>query len=198
VQKILFFSSNKNKIKEIKNKLKNYNIKIITIKKNKEVSFPTESGLSFNENASIKSNFGFKIYKIPCFADDSGICISALKNMPGIASKKFLKSFKTESEGLQYILDITKKKMDFDAYFYSSIAFTINNTKTIFFNGIVKGLISQKPLGLGGFGYDPIFIPRGKKNTFAEMTIEEKNNISHRSIAINKFINYLTKTASPL
>ena len=86
----------------------------------------------------------------------------------------------------------------FLAYFYSSIAFTINNTKTIFFNGIVKGLISQKPLGLGGFGYDPIFIPRGKKNTFAEMTIEEKNNISHRSIAINKFINYLTKTASPL
>ena len=100
-----------------------------------------------------------------------------------------------ESEGLNKtftkIINKTKKLSDSHAYFQTTIALTIDNNKIIFFNGIIKGSISSEPKGEGGFGYDSIFIPKGYNKTFAEMSSEEKNKISHRAIASKKLKKYL-------
>ena len=89
------------------------------------------------------------------------------------------------------IINKTKKLSDSHAYFQTTIALTIDNNKTIFFNGIIKGNISSEPKGGRGFHYDPIFIPKGYNKTFAEMAPEEKNKISHRAIAIKKLKDFI-------
>ena len=193
MKEILFFSNNKNKIIEISNFFKNSSIKILSLNDFKKIYSPKETGSTFEENAKIKSLYGYKNFKIICFADDSGICINALKGKPGINSKNFLHSTKNERDILKKIISIAKLKNNYDAEFHSKICLTINKNKNVFFEGIVKGKIAKKITGNEGFGYDPIFIPMGKKVTFAEMNLDEKNTISHRSIAIQKLKNYITK-----
>jgi len=131
---------------------------------------------------------------LPCFADDSGICIDALDNSPGIKSNRFQKKNGGYKKTFEIIINKTKSKKKFGAYFQTSIALTINHKKTIYFNGIVKGTISSTPLGSFGFDYDPIFIPNGTNKTFAQMSSEEKNTISHRYIATKKLKEFLLKS----
>ena len=193
MKKVIFFSHNKNKIKEVLNFFNKTNINILSLESFQNVTEINETGCTFEENAKIKSNYGYEKLKLPCFADDSGICISAMNNFPGIKSKRFLKKHSTYKKTFSNIIDETKKFSDNRAYFQTSIALTINQNNTIFFNGVIKGKISSKPKGKYGFHYDPIFIPNGYNKTFAEMSLEEKNKISHRAVAIGKLIKYLTQ-----
>ena len=195
-KKIFFFSQNKYKIDEIEKIFSNLNISLLSLNNLPETNIPEETGTSFEENASIKSNYGFKLSKLPSFADDSGICISALNNKPGIRSKEYLNKNSGSNKILEKIINKTIKLNNARAYFQSSIALTINSNKTIFFTGIIKGNISRDIKGLGGFGYDPIFIPSGYNKTFAEMNLEEKNKISHRAIAAEKIKKYLLKLSN--
>ena len=156
-----------------------------------KIKSPNENGITFKENAKIKSNFGLKTYKKPCFADDSGICIEAMNNNPGINSKKFLEQNSGALDTFNLIFSLVNKTKKNKAFFQTSICLSLKAKKHIFFNGIVKGTITQSIKGSGGFGYDPIFVPLGYKKTFAEMTVEEKNLVSHRSIAIKKLKKYL-------
>ena len=189
-KKILVFSSNKNKIKEIKKIFIGKKIKFLSIDKS---VMPAETGKTFNQNAKLKSKRGFDLYKIPCISDDSGICVSALKGGPGVFSKRFEKKFKSQNHANQEIIKLTKKLQDNKAYFKSVISFTYKKNKTITFEGIRNGIIVSKPRGKRGFGYDPIFQPNGVKKTYAEMSKNEKNSISHRSIAMNKFFIFLNQ-----
>ena len=191
MKKVIFFSHNINKINEIIELFKDSNINVLSLANFSNIKIPEESGSSFKENSKIKSEYGFKILKLPCFADDSGICISALKNFPGIKSKRFLIESGGWDKAFDKIINKTKKLSDSRAYFQTSISLTINQNKTISFNGIVKGNITSNPRGEGGFDYDPIFIPKGYNKTFAEMSSEEKNKISHRAIATKKLKSYL-------
>ena len=191
MRKILFFSNNIHKLKEIKKlttclKIKLYSPNDFELKKE-----PKENGNSFAENSKIKSLFGYKKIKLPCFADDSGICIEALKWGPGISSKKFICSFSSEKNCFDYIFNKVKKTGKNKAYFQTSICYTLREDYHIIFEGKVKGHISNKYSGKHGFGYDPIFIPDGYKKTFGEIKSFEKNRISHRAIAINKFIDFI-------
>tara|TARA_B100000575_G_scaffold5895_1_gene4385 strand:+ start:1170 stop:1751 length:582 start_codon:yes stop_codon:yes gene_type:complete len=191
LKEILFFSSNKNKIKEIKKLFKFKSIKILTLEDVGIADEPKEVGETFEENAKIKSDYGFDNTGIPCFADDSGICIESLKWDPGVLSKRFLEKFKTNEECFSYIfkkIRIIKKEK---AFFKTSISLTTYMRQNILFNGRVDGTISIKKRGLNGFGYDPIFIPLNFKKTLAEMKLKQKNSISHRSIAVTKLINFL-------
>ena len=192
MKNIFFFTGNKNKYSEIKRLLKNTNLKIYTLNNFKNFREPIESGKSFAENAKIKSDFGFIKTNIPCFADDSGICIKALNYKPGIFSKRYLNNFKSNKDCFNKIISQVEKSGEQAAFFKTSISLTIKLGITVCFEGVVRGKISNKVCGKNGFGYDPIFIPNGYSKTFAEMDIETKNLISHRSIAMKKLVNFLT------
>ena len=192
MKNIFFFTGNKNKYSEIKRLLKNTNLKIYTLNNFKNFREPIESGKSFAENAKIKSDFGFIKTNIPCFADDSGICIKALNYKPGILSKRYLNKFNSNKVCFNKIINQVEKSGEQAAFFKTSISLTIRLGITVCFEGVVRGKISNKVCGKNGFGYDPIFIPNGYSKTFAEMDIETKNLISHRSIAMKKLVNFLT------
>lgn len=191
--KILIYSSNQKKISELKKIILIKKLKFVTLKNINLKSLPKEYGKTFKENAIIKSKFGFNKYKLPCVADDSGICISALQNRPGVYSNRFLNKYKTIKKAHYEILKKINKTGNNNAYFKTVISLTYKKNKTITFEGIKRGIIVQKMLGKNGFGYDPIFKPNNSKKTFAQMTKKEKNSISHRSIAINKLLKFLNK-----
>jgi XTP/dITP diphosphohydrolase len=114
-----------------------------------------------------------------------------MNNNPGIKSKKFLETNNSTLDAFNLVLSLVDKTKKNKAFFQTSICLSLNVKEHVFFNGIVRGTITNNIKGSGGFGYDPIFIPHGYKKTFAEMTVEEKNSISHRSIAIKKLKKYL-------
>lgn len=189
---LLFFSNNENKKKEVENLFKKLKYKILSPRDMSLIFEPNEIGKSFIDNAKIKSSYGFNKFNIPCFADDSGICIEALNWKPNINSKNFLGSFKNKNDCFNYILKKVNKTKKNKAYFITSICLTLNKKHHIIFQGRLDGTISNKAMGQRGFGFDPIFKPFKFTKTLGEMSKEEKNKISHRSIAINKLINFLT------
>ena len=192
MKKLIFFSNNKNKNIEIKKLFQKTPITILNLKDFNKINSPRETGNTFEENAKIKSLFGLNFFKLPCFADDSGICIDAMNNKPGVDSKNFL--IKNENKNaFKLIFSSVDLKKNYKAFFKTSICLSVKIDQHIFFNGKIEGTISKEIRGLNGFGYDPIFIPKGQSKTFAEMTIDKKNLISHRSIAINKLKKYLNK-----
>ncbi len=194
MKEIIFFSNNKNKIQEISNLFIKFNYKLLSLNDFKNTESPIENGKTFKDNAKIKSIYGYKKFNKLCFADDSGICIDALNGAPGINSKKYLESEKNKNTTLNKIISMAKNKDRYKAFFETSICLTLNINKQIFFTGRVYGKISLKIRGNNGFGYDPIFIPNGMNLTFSEMTIYQKNLLSHRAIAIKKLSKYLTNS----
>ena len=194
MKEIIFFSNNKNKIKEISNLFIKFNYKLLSLNDFKNTESPIENGKTFKDNAKIKSIYGYKKFNQLCFADDSGICIDALNGAPGINSKQYLESEKNKNTILNKIISLAKNKDRYKAFFETSICLTLNINKQIFFTGRVYGKISLKIRGNHGFGYDPIFIPNGMNLTFSEMTIYQKNLLSHRAIAIKKLSKYLTNS----
>ena len=194
MKEIIFFSNNKNKIQEISNLFIKFNYKLLSLNDFKNTESPIENGKTFKDNAKIKSIYGYKKFNQLCFADDSGICIDALNGAPGINSKQYLESEKNQNTTLNKIISLAKNKDRYKAFFETSICLTLNINKQIFFTGRVYGKISLKIRGNHGFGYDPIFIPNGMNLTFSEMTIYQKNLLSHRAIAIKKLSKYLTNS----
>ncbi len=192
MRKLLFFSNNKNKTIEIKKIFKKFKLEILSLSDLDISDEPKESGQTFEENAKIKSDYGFNKTGFPCFADDSGICIESLNWKPGVLSKRFLNNFKSNQACFESIIESTKKNNKQSAYFNTSISLTIKNNQNIIFNGKIDGKISEQAKGRFGFGYDPIFIPKNYNKTLAELSTKEKNQISHRSIAVTKLINFLT------
>ena len=191
MKKLLFFSFNSGKIKEIKNLFGIHDINIHTPKEFNLNYSPKENGSSFAENAKIKSFYGYQKLLIPSFADDSGICIEALGWKPNILSRRFLENFANDKDCFRYILKKVEKSKKFKAYFKTSICITLKENYHIVFEGKVNGRISNKVLGNNGFGYDPIFIPEGQTKTYGEISNKSKNLSSHRSSAIKKLISFL-------
>ena len=191
MNRILFFSNNKNKISEVNKLFKQFSINLISLNDLGFSEAPKENGKTFAENAKIKSLFGFKNFNIPCFADDSGICISALQNKPGVLSRDFIESFSNNEECFEFIFKKVKNHKDNRAFFKTSICFTSRLNHHVIFEGKINGKISNKIAGKNGFGFDPIFIPQGFSNTFGNMSAKSKNRVSHRSVAITKLISFL-------
>ncbi|MDC0060367.1 RdgB/HAM1 family non-canonical purine NTP pyrophosphatase [Pelagibacteraceae bacterium] len=188
---ILFFSHNQKKIIEIKQIFKDSKIKIYDLNSFKKIKEPKETGATFSSNAKIKSKYGQQLFDMPCFADDSGFCVEALKNNPGVKSKRFLEKFSNNKKAFEYIISNVVKKRNNKAFFVTAISLTLKENHHITFLGKISGSVSLKPKGMNGFGYDPIFIPENNIKTFAEMSLEEKNVISHRKIAITKLKSFL-------
>lgn len=142
------------------------------------------------ENAIQKAEYLYGKYKMDCFADDTGLCIDALDGKPGVFSARYAGPKKDSLDNMKKVLDEMEGAKNRSAQFKTVIALFIDGNRYIF-KGICQGTITNKPIGKDGFGYDPIFIPKGYSNTFAEMTIEEKNRISHRAKAVEQLVAFL-------
>lgn len=186
--KYILATNNINKLNEIK-PLLNDKVEILTLNDlnfNKDI---IEDGLTFEENAFIKAKTLYDLYKIPVISDDSGLMVKSLNNEPGIHSKRY--SNKGDYENNIKLLKNLNNKENRTAKFVTVICL-YDGDNPIYFKGIMEGLISKEIKGKSGFGYDPIFIPKGYNKTISELGIEIKEKISHRSKAINKLVNYLT------
>lgn len=186
---ILIASKNKNKIDEIKNILPNFNlISLLDLNDNYEV---IEDGNTFYDNALLKASYYHKKYKLPVIADDSGLLIDSLNGKPGVHSKRF--SGGDDNENNKLVLNLLKGVKNRKASFKTVIIYIDKEGKINKFEGIWKGVISNKIEGKEGFGYDPIFIPEGKKIAVSKLGNLYKNKNSHRSKAILLLKNYLNE-----
>lgn len=147
---------------------------------------------TFEGNALQKAEFVFENYNTPCFADDSGLEVYALNNEPGVYSARYAGSQRNSDDNIDLLLNKLGNLENRNARFRSTIAL-VGFGSTQIFEGTIEGEIIYKRQGNMGFGYDPVFKPKGSSKTFAEMTLEEKNTMSHRAIAIEKLVDYLMK-----
>lgn len=149
-----------------------------------------ETGDTLEDNALEKARFVHDAFDVNCFADDTGLEIDALNGAPGVFSARYAGPGKQDVKNVNKVLQEMKGISNRKACFRTVIA-TIINGETQFFEGIVEGTILDSPVGSGGFGYDPIFKPNEADVSFAEMSLSEKNQISHRGRAIKKLSEYL-------
>ena len=187
---LLFATSNKNKVLEIKKVLpKEFNIKSLD-----DIGFCEEVPENENTiegNAIFKANYIYKKYNLNVFADDTGLEVDSLNGKPGVHSARYAGISKNSTDNINKLLKKLKNKKNRKARFKTIIALILNS-KIHTFEGVVEGIITKKPKGENGFGYDPVFIPRGYTKTFGELSLEEKNSISHRSLAMNKLIDFIS------
>lgn len=189
--KLVFATNNSNKIAEVSNLISNQ-IAIISLKDigcNEDI---VESEDTIIDNAILKANYIKNTYGYDCFADDTGLEVDFLNGRPGVYSKRFAGENSTDELNMGKLLECMKESNNRNARFRTVIALNINN-QVITFTGVCEGEILKQRKGNNGFGYDPIFLPKGYNNSFGEMSIIEKNEIAHRSKAVKKLINYLSK-----
>ena len=184
MKKILIGTHNRGKFREISFLLssKFRRINPTSLK----IPSPKESGRSFVSNSKLKANFFSKYVDYPVISDDSGLCIKALNQKPGIYSARLAKRHGSFLKAMKYILKKMKRKKNRSATFVCSLSFKTPNRKIINVVGKISGNISYDILGKNGFGYDPIFIPNNYKKTFGEMLKSKKIKIDHRYIAFKK------------
>ena len=186
--KLLFTSSNEHKTAEIRSQLPGF--EILNLKDvGCDVDIP-ETASSFVGNARLKARFGIDNFGVNCFSDDSGLEVFALNNAPGVYSARYAGSEKNDEANLQKLLETLKNENNREACFKTVIVLILNEVEYVF-EGVVEGTIITEKRGDFGFGYDPIFIPNGYSKTFAEMTMDEKSNVSHRAIAVKKMVEFL-------
>lgn len=150
-----------------------------------------ETGVTFHENAKQKTDFLVNKYGLNCFGDDSGLEIDALNGEPGVYSARY-SGTRDMQKNISVVLEKLTHESNRNARFKTVISLYLNQQQ-YFFEGSIEGKIIMELKGTDGFGYDPIFIPNGFSKTFAEMTAEEKNKISHRAIAVSKLAEFLGK-----
>lgn len=188
--KLLFASQNENKKREIEMVL-NPGIEVITLREmNFENELP-EPYETLEKNAKSKAQFVFRKFQMPCFSEDTGLEIEALHGEPGVHSARYAGEHKSSSDNIELVLKKMKDAMNRTAEFRTVICL-IASEAFYFFEGNVKGKIAYEPAGHSGFGYDPIFIPDGFDQTFAELPSEIKNKISHRAGAVSKMNQFLS------
>lgn len=151
-----------------------------------------ETATTLRGNAEIKADYVRKYYGYECFADDTGLMVDALEGAPGVYSARYAGDGHDSQANMALLLENMKGVSNRHAYFSTVIALT-NGDEMLFFEGRVDGVISETPSGTDGFGYDPIFVPDGYDRSFAEMSADEKNAISHRGRATALLIDYLKK-----
>ena len=189
-QNLVFATKNKNKIKEIEAALSGDFI----LKSLNDIGCReglAETGKTLQENAFQKAQFVAKNYHVNCFSDDTGLEVEALNGQPGVFSARYAGIANDSEKNIQKLLQELKGIQNRSAQFRTVICLILGN-ETHYFEGIVTGKILESPVGENGFGYDPIFVPDGYNISFAQMSLEQKNQISHRAIAFKKLIEFLT------
>ncbi len=188
---LVFASNNKNKIKEIQALVAD-TIQIISLEDIGCTEDIPETAETIEGNAILKANYVTEKYGYPCFADDTGLEVDALNGAPGVYSARYAGEQKDANDNMDKLLLELKDKSNRKANFKTVIALNLNGKQNLF-TGIINGKIIDEKIGTNGFGYDPVFIAEGHQKTFAQLTLEEKAQISHRGIAVAQLIAFLSK-----
>lgn len=189
-KEIVFATANANKIKEV-TLLLGDRYRLLDLKDiGCYIDIP-ETSNTLEGNASLKAQYVADNFQKDCFSDDTGLEVNALHGAPGVYSARYAGTDKSSEANMDKLLNALKDETDRFAQFRTAIAL-IKGGKKYLFEGIVKGTILTERHGNEGFGYDSIFCPQGYDKTFAELSMEEKNKISHRAIAIRKLIDFLS------
>lgn len=188
---IVFATNNENKLREIRDIL-GTSFSLLSLRDlNMENDIP-ENMPDLEGNAMEKARYIHRLVNMSVFADDTGLEIEVLKGLPGVHSARFAGEDKNSDANIEKVLKMMGNAENRRARFRTVIALIYNNSEYLF-DGIVNGTIIQEKRGSGGFGYDPVFVPEGHERTFAEMTLYEKNKISHRARAFEKLRYFLVQ-----
>jgi XTP/dITP diphosphohydrolase len=189
LRRIVFATNNQHKLKEVQKLLLN-SIELLSLN---DIGFDEDIAEDFNtleENASQKAWYIYNKFKTDCFADDTGLEVDALNGAPGVFSARYAGEHKSSIDNINKLLKDLKTVSNKNAQFRTVISLVLNGEE-LQFEGIVRGKIIDSCIGSDGFGYDPVFIPDGYQQTFAQMDLDLKNEISHRGIAVKKLANFL-------
>lgn len=189
--KLVFATHNKNKLQEVQ-ALMPSSIELLSLDDISCFEEIPETATTIEGNAVLKADFVTKHYKMNCFADDTGLEVAALNGAPGVYSARYAGEAKNSEENIDKLLRELEGEKNRNAQFKTVIALNKDNQQFLF-PGICKGTIISKRKGSKGFGYDAVFQPEGYTKTFAEMSLEEKSKISHRGIALQDLIKFLSK-----
>ncbi len=189
---LVFASNNEHKIKEI-NSLLGSSFKLLGLRDINILEDIPEKETRIEGNAIAKARYVYNASGMDVFADDTGLEIFALNGLPGVHSARFAGEDKDSSANIEKVLSLLGNTEFRTARFRTVIALILNS-KEYLFEGEINGTIIREKRGTGGFGYDPIFIPDGKASTFAEMSLAEKNTISHRARAFMKLKEFLLQS----
>jgi len=191
MQQLVFATNNAHKLEEVAAKIEG-KIKLLNLTDIGCIEEIDETGATFRENASLKSRFIYDKYHINCFGDDSGLEIEALNGEPGVFSARYAGEHGNHAANIDKTLAALKNITNRKANFRTVISLIWNGDE-YFFEGVINGTIRNERIGTAGFGYDPIFQPDGYTKTFAEMSLAEKNKISHRAIAMADLLDFLKR-----
>ncbi|MEJ2163634.1 MAG: non-canonical purine NTP diphosphatase [Robiginitalea sp.] len=191
MKKLVFATHNPDKLKEI-NQMMPSGFQLLSLEDIGCGGKIPETADTLEGNARIKAAHVWENYGYDCFADDTGLEVTALQGAPGVYSARYAGPGANASSNMKKLLTELQTHKDRSGRFRTVIALVING-QFHFFQGVAQGDIICEPKGSGGFGYDPIFLPAGFKKTFAELPLEVKNQISHRGIAFKKLSAYLHK-----
>jgi XTP/dITP diphosphohydrolase len=187
--KIVFASNNINKIQEIQSMLPE-SIQIVSLESIGCFEEIPETAETIEGNAILKANYVTQNYGFDCFADDTGLEVDSLNGEPGVYSARYAGEQRNVDDNMDKLLEELLDKTNRNAQFKTVIALNLKG-KQYLFEGIASGEITLEKKGTGGFGYDPIFKPNGYENTFAELSLEVKNEISHRGKATKALLEFL-------
>lgn len=191
MEELVIATNNQHKVEEIRRALGN-KIKLISLKDLGSREEIPEDGTTLKENAYQKAKYVWDKYKKNCFADDTGLMVDALDGAPGVYSARYAGEHCSFDDNIDLLLENMEGKTNRNAYFATVICL-IQDGEPVYFEGKCEGCILTERYGRGGFGYDPIFMPKGYGESFAEISMEEKNKISHRGKATEKLIKHLLK-----
>jgi XTP/dITP diphosphohydrolase len=189
MKRIVFATNNAHKLSEVKAVLGD-GYELVTLREVGITEDIPETGATLDENASIKARYVYERTGLDCFADDTGLEVDALGGAPGVYSARYAGENNDSEANMQKLLENLTGKSDRRAQFRTVIALIINGEEKLF-DGVVKGVITTEKRGDSGFGYDPIFVPEGYSESFAQMSGEMKNSISHRFRATKQLSDYL-------
>ena len=187
--KLVFATQNSNKLKEVRPLLPE-TVQLVSLRDLETGEELPETGRTLEANVAQKAKYIYEKFGMNCFADDTGLEVAALDGRPGVWSARYAGPACRSEDNVRKVLTELKDVEDRKARFRTVIALIVDGQEYLY-EGVVNGTIARDPAGSGGFGYDPVFIPEGEARTFAEMSLEEKNRISHRALAVRAFINGL-------
>jgi XTP/dITP diphosphohydrolase len=185
-------TNNPGKLKEIQGLLSK-DFELLTLADVGHLDELEEDQDTIEGNAIQKATFIYNKYKQSCFADDSGLEVTALNGAPGVYSAMYAGPHRNHGDNIKLLLKNLEGVSDRSARFKTVIAYCDANGELTLFEGVLPGKIIHEKRGTEGFGYDPVFLPDGQSKTLAQMTLEEKNRISHRSIALKKLAGFLNR-----
>jgi XTP/dITP diphosphohydrolase len=188
--KLIFASHNENKTAEIRQLLP-AGIELLSLNDLNFQEEIIETSDTLEGNSALKAAYIYSMFKLPCFADDSGLEVDFLQNRPGVYSARYAGEPKNDDNNMNKLLDDLKGIKHRNAQFRTVITLMLESA-TYSFEGIITGEITEQKIGENGFGYDPIFRPIDEVKTFAQMTMKEKNARSHRALALEKMISFLS------